>query len=560
VYIIQNGGRSMLKNRPVPMPKTHKAIKPGTNGVRYVYHITNIYRKNGKPTYDCVCIGKEDPQTGLLIPNETYFKYYPQGERINKKIDTVNTVGATLVEPSQDKIDQDKTDEEASYKHYGNYLAFQHIADEISLTSILKNVFPDSYKLILMLAFYMTSEGNAMSNIESWQQTNYYDLEDVISDVDCSELFKSIKFSQRMKFFELWIDKHAPDGQICYDVTCIQSYSKKLNNVEWGYHGKHENLPQINLGMYYGQTSRLPVYYRAYQGSINDKSDLEYMVSHTKSLNLKKVLFVIDRGFYTDLNLQHITKNDFQFMIPLPSSRVIYSKLLNQNSSLIRSCENKICNYPVYGQSFIHKISGISANVHIFYDMEKAHNEDQDLYTKIEKIKLEIESLTNVDKIPKRLSKYYQIDIDNVNGEIKYNLNTNLINEKLKHHGFFIIITNDKSLKSSFVLDSYRRRDHIEKQFMTYKTLLDFKRLRTHNDETNEGKMFLQFISLILKASIINKLHDNRHHKSLKKISVEQLIEQLKMYSILNINNKSHKTTLSKLQKLIFNILGLSII
>jgi hypothetical protein len=244
-------------------------------------------------------------------------------------------------------------------------------------------------------------------------------------------------------------------------------------------------------------------------------------------------------------------------MIPLPSSSELYNNLLKKNSSLIRCAENRIINSQVYGQSFKHNISGIAINIHIFYDMKKAHNEDQDLYAHIEKLKLEIESLTKFDKVPNKLNKYFDIDINKETGEINYNINNEKINEKLKHNGFFMIITSNRALSSSFVFDSYVRRDHIENHFMTFKSLLDFRRLSTHNKETYDGIIFIQFISLILKACITNKLNENRQHKSLEKISVEQLIEHLKMYSILNINNNYHKTTLSELQKLIFNILGL---
>jgi transposase len=101
--------------------------------------------------------------------------------------------------------------------------------------------------------------------------------------------------------------------------------------------------------MYYGRKSQLPIYFNTYKGSINDKTDLEYMIDHTKSLGLKNVLFVIDRGFYTDINLKHILGSKYNFITPLPSSRLVYKNLLQKYSHKIRNNKNKIDNYNIFG-------------------------------------------------------------------------------------------------------------------------------------------------------------------------------------------------------------------
>lgn len=49
----------------------------------------------------------------------------------------------------------------------------------------------------------------------------------------------------------------------------IQDFGN-YEDLEWGYNRDKEKLPQINLGMYFGETSRLPVYYCTYPGSILD--------------------------------------------------------------------------------------------------------------------------------------------------------------------------------------------------------------------------------------------------------------------------------------------------
>lgn len=65
-------------NIKVKMPTKGIAFKKGNKkGTKYVYHTVRSYRnEKGKPTNDRVSIGKFDEETGLLIPNNNYYKYY----------------------------------------------------------------------------------------------------------------------------------------------------------------------------------------------------------------------------------------------------------------------------------------------------------------------------------------------------------------------------------------------------------------------------------------------------------------------------------------------------
>ena len=78
----------------------------------------------------------------------------------------------------------------------------------------------------------------------------------------------------------------------------------EMNTLNLGYNRDREKLPQINLGMYFGETSRLPIYYCVYPGSILDKTHLQYMMQDNEILGIKKVKFVMDKGFYSLSNVR----------------------------------------------------------------------------------------------------------------------------------------------------------------------------------------------------------------------------------------------------------------
>lgn len=79
----------------------------------------------------------------------------------------------------------------------------------------------------------------------------------------------------------------------------------------------------------------------------------------------------------------------------------------------------------------------------------------------------------------------------------------------------------------------YRQKDAVEKGFDDLKNDLDMKRLRIHSNAAMEGRIFIQFVSLILTTylrGIMEKQGWVRSHnlqeifsemKSLKEISVD---------------------------------------
>ena len=81
-----------------------------------------------------------------------------------------------------------------------------------------------------------------------------------LSSSELSRLFSGIDGNARIAFFNSWISKRKSKEFIAYDVTSISSCGKGMLNAEWGYNRDKEKLPQINLGMYYGEESMLPLY------------------------------------------------------------------------------------------------------------------------------------------------------------------------------------------------------------------------------------------------------------------------------------------------------------
>ena len=70
--------------------------------------------------------------------------------------------------------------------------------------------------------------------------------------------------------------------------------------IEYGYNRDHENLPQVNIGLLVDQKSRLPLYFCLYNGSLNDATQLPYVLQDLKEMGLSiGLIFTMDRDLVT---------------------------------------------------------------------------------------------------------------------------------------------------------------------------------------------------------------------------------------------------------------------
>jgi transposase len=124
-----------------------------------------------------------------------------------------------------------------------------------------------------------------------------------------------------------------------------------------------------------------------------------------------------------------------------------------------------------------------------------------------------------------------------------------------KYCGFFCILSNS-SLNSSEVLAKYRRKDVIEKSFDDIKNYIYMKRMRTHNTETTDGKLFCAFIGFIVASEIGIKYGKYIKKKSLSK---ESLIREMEKITIGKDNTGWRLLNqVTKKQREIMNQIGLT--
>lgn len=518
------------KYESVPMPEKKITFKKGSNGTIYVYQTVRAYRnENGKPTSDEVIIGKKCNETGMLIPNDRYIDLYP-------------SVSSTPAPPKR-------------ISDYGNTFSLMALAEEIGLTDILSASFPNKWNELLNYAFYMVCEGNVMMYCDDWKETTQLSFDTAMSSQQSSELFSSITYEERMAFFSEWIQSISEQEYLVYDVTSISTYSKGNDLAEWGYNRDEEKLKQINLGMFYGQSSRLPVFYNTYCGSITDKTHLTFMMEHADSLGLSKVMFVMDRGFVTKENLAYMYEEQLPFITCLPAARVDTTKLIDQTRESIRTASNWIAECEMYGTCVDYEIYGIPVKAHIFFDQEKSANEEKELYARLERLETELNKLQKSKKLIKKYTDFFDVTSEGSSEALNFEKNIEKINDKLTRMGYVVFITTDLTCTPTELIEIYRNRDTVEKSFENLKNDLDFKRLKTHTNKTTDGKVFVGFLALILRSCLTGKI---KASEKTSKLTIERVLRELRKIKLVTLSDEQNALMpLTSVQKTILNALGI---
>jgi transposase len=524
----------------VSLPAKKIIFKKIKTGIYVYYNESSFRNEKGQPSSVQVSIGRLDKSSGKLYPNKRYFDYFPE----NKP--------DYLPSPAQKKSKENMNGLESSinFEDYGEVAVLIQIAQQTGLLEALKSCFPSKWKRILIVAFYMISRGNVMSYINYWFDITHINFTKRMNDVDCSRLFESITEIEISLFFKEWLKYHSEHDYIVYDVTSMSTQSQNISNAEWGYNRDGDNITQLNFGMFYGVTKRIPVYYDLYNGSIPDVAYLEQMVLRAKDFGINKICFVFDRGFLSNENLSFLLDNEFSFITAMPGHLQETMNLIDKVKNDIVKHSKKIAGYDIFGVKEYVEINGQKLCAHVCFNNDKRTLEIKEILSQVNKLEKELEKINKSKKLPKRFSNYFVIEEQN-QANVKYKLDEKKIDERLSRAGFYVLLCVDSELTISNVVKTYKERNVIEVSFNQLKNDLDFRRLKTHYDKTTEGKVFVGFLALILRSSMVRMIKEN---DITKKYTVMKVQLELRKIRLITLSDKTKMV--SKLTKVQRDILG----
>lgn len=102
--------------------------------------------------------------------------------------------------------------------------------------------------------------------------------------------------------------------QIAIDGHVIGCESAQNDLAEKGYKFRKLGEPQVNLLMAYDVNTGIPLLSRIYEGACNDKVSVRDFLG---IVDLRDMLFIVDRGFYSTENINIFSSNGNAYIIPL---------------------------------------------------------------------------------------------------------------------------------------------------------------------------------------------------------------------------------------------------
>ena len=475
------------------------------SGITYAYESISRWDKEKKQSRSTrTLIGRVDDETGEIIPTDGRMK----GEKHPK------TPAKPLKPPKYIRL------------FYGATYLFDAIGGKLGLTEDLRQCFPDMYKEILSLAYYLILEDkNPLYRFEKWGLTHKHPCGEVISSQRSSEIFSCISEDAMHRFFQLQGQRRAESEFWAYDITTISSYSESLRQIQYGHDKDGDGLPQLKLALVFGEQSRLPFYYRKLAGNIPDVVTVRTLLTELDIFGFKKVKLIMDRGFYSEENINGLLRDHLKFIVALKTSLKYVRAELDKVYDEFRTFEHYNEDYELYSTTVSYKWPYSQVRpykgdvlreirrvyIHFYYNIDRASEDQKNFDRRLMGLKNEILSEKRVHENEKLYKKYFVVKSTPIRG-ISVIVKEDAVKEAKRYYGFFALLSNDK-MDSMTALALYRNKDLVEKAFGNLKERLNFRRTLVSSEQSLNGKLFVEFVALIYLSYLNKRMQDANLYK-----------------------------------------------
>ena len=475
------------------------------SGITYVYESVSYWdREKKQPRSKRTLIGRLDPATGEIVPTDGRGK-----RRAQKETDPVVRKGPVPVA---------KTDR----LFFGATYLLDQIGEVTGLTADLKTCFPDTYKQIQSIAYYLVLEDqNPLFRFKKWAAIHRHPYGKDIPSQRSTEIFQSVTEEAKMHFFRLQGKRRVEKEYWAYDSTSISSRSDTLRQVKYGKNKDDDHLPQINLALVFGEESRLPFYYRKLAGNVPDVKTIQELLRELNVLAYEKVKLVMDRGYYSAENINALFKKHLKFLCGTSSALSFAREFIREIGSKRDHYEYYNSNLELYvftktiawdyEQERPYKGDVVKEErrmyLHLYFNPDKFSDDGKAFNRKLDTLKNELLSGHRMPEHEKDYKKYFEIKETPKRG-VSLTVKQDAVDAAHERYGFFVLISNEVKDPVT-ALSLYRMRDVVEKAFWNVKERLNLKRTMTSSESSLDGKLFVEFVALIYLSYIQKKMEEN---------------------------------------------------
>ena len=498
-----------------------------------------------------VTIGKlseTDPE--LMQPNQNFLKYFPDAELPETKNRTSRS----------------------SCLRVGAYFVLRKIIEEYNLVELLGGYFEQrDLGLFLDLAVYsIIAENNATQYYPDYTYNHLLFTNGMkqYSDSTVSNFLNSVTDDQSIGFLNSWNEtrNHREKIYISYDSTNKNCQAGDIEMVEFGHPKVDVGQPVFNYAVAYDTHNQEPLFYEKYPGSLNDISQLQFMLDKAFGYGYKKIGFILDRGYFSCENIQYMDKCGYSFVIMVKGMASLVNELVLEHKGTFESKRvNNIYEYGVYGKTVKHRLYAGDKKeryFHLYHSISKESAERAGIENRINQMTLYLKKYQNkVKEFGPGFEKYFNLHYDEkTQAFVLPEERCSVVERELDLAGYFCIITSEK-MSAKEAIELYKSRDTSEKLFRGDKSYLGNKSIRVYSEESARAKIFVEFVAMILRCKMYTKLKEEM--KKLEKkpnyMTVPAALKELEKIEMVrqldNVYRLDHAVTAN--QKTILNAFGL---
>lgn len=478
----------------------------------------------------------KEPRTEIRCIKGIFYKYevryeYNKDKKRTDKI-TVRLMGKITEKDGFIPSDKDVIRQKAAQlpkvdiKNFGVYNLYSNLlSEEIGM---LKSLFKEDIAEKL-LSFSMMRWAH-QSPIK--RAVNYH-AHDYCSEVWSKESFSDKQISDSLKFVGqnreslvewmkqmLNLSGQADNKFVLMDSTHVSTVSDQLGINAKGYNPAHDFDKQIRLMYLFSAKMKQPVYYRLVNGNIPDIKSMSLCI---KEMDVSDVVFIADKGFYSEKNIFELNQNDLQYIIPLRRNNALIDFSPLQKADFKKELKNHF----IYQDRVIWH-----------YQYEKNGHKIVTFLDEKLKVEEEADYLKRIMSHPEKYTEesFYQ---------------------KINAFGTLTIVSkiNDaKDQTSQQLYEAYKQRNEVETMFDSYKNFLNADRMYMQDRHVLEGWLMANFIAMIAYYKLYTRL---KKVNLLSKYSPKDIIELSKSIYQIKIRGKWHRSEITSKSAQLFKKIGI---
>jgi transposase len=293
---------------------------------------------------------------------------------------------------------------------------------------------------------------------------------------------------------------------------------------------------------------------------MNDSIVLQHVLEQLKKLEIPSSVIIGDRAFCSVDNIAHLSDHGHKFLMPVPSNVTWARELIEKHRHTIQRPDTLIptddTDAIIYGLKTIRKTEHGRMWAHVYFDAARKERDVARLMKRLQTCKAELDASEPIKNNQSYYERYFEVKETPKRGR-KVLLKDQEVQDFINgQSGFWVLYTNAEKDPVK-ALHAYRQRNDIELLFDDMKNLIDCNRLRVHTDKVMQGRLFVNFITLIILTAL-KELINLIPPKQRKHWNYKEILDKVNTYSKVHYRGtyRDVYTVPTKAQRLIFDLFG----